>query len=308
MCKGNRGKLICTLLLSLALLTGCTQSEEEEKSSFRVYTVVRTHKGKKTKFFNIRYFEEGCFFCIFSQSFKLTTDRGDVTVPEDFQGISKVKILSAKTRRELWDEVIKQHRTSRKSPTRQRDLLGDLHKAKPGIRMRLIYASGRVIESIHEDDPSDYFLEGDTEFGEMKVPISKVVSIKRKVRAVYIGKNRKASASEKGVSMLGIYDMIWFIKMTPIYMVLMFLTTFTVTKLAQSEKVYKLVSTTLTESRHRKRRRIMREMHTDIGLFLAGRNPKRLKPEERQVYEAMLESYYDELGSLYRKGESNGGE
>jgi hypothetical protein len=98
-------------------------------------------------------------------------------------------------------------------------------------------------------------------------------------------------------------DLIAFLSTAPYLMIAAFFATFTVTKLAQSEQVYRVVRGALDEKRHTKLQRILSEMQEAQQQFLSAlgtQNEKTLKGKDRSVLEQIRESYYAELGSLYK--------
>jgi hypothetical protein len=103
-------------------------------------------------------------------------------------------------------------------------------------------------------------------------------------------------------------ELIAFLSTAPYLMIVAFFATFTVTKLAQSEQVYKVVRGALEQKRHTKLQRILSEMQATERQFLrtlGTQDEKTLKAKDRKVLEHIRASYYAELGSLYKKGEKD---
>ena len=103
-------------------------------------------------------------------------------------------------------------------------------------------------------------------------------------------------------------DLIAFLSTAPYLMIAAFFFTFTVTKLAQSEQVYRVVRGALDEKRHTKLQRILSEMQATERKFLSTlgtQDESTLKSKDRKVLEQIRASYYAELGSLYKKGEKD---
>ena len=103
-------------------------------------------------------------------------------------------------------------------------------------------------------------------------------------------------------------DLISFLAVAPYFMIAAFSLTFALTKLAQSERVYDMVSSALAEKRHAKIKRLLSEMQEVQRQFLrslGAQDERRLNPKQRKVLDQIRQSYYAELGSLYKKGEGN---
>jgi hypothetical protein len=103
-------------------------------------------------------------------------------------------------------------------------------------------------------------------------------------------------------------DLIAFLSTAPYLMIAAFFFTFTVTKIAQSEQVYRVVRGALDEKRHTKLQKILDEMQATERKFLrtlGTQDETTLKSKDRKVLEQIRASYYAELGSLYKKGEKN---
>ena len=101
-------------------------------------------------------------------------------------------------------------------------------------------------------------------------------------------------------------DLISFLAVAPYFMIAAFTLTFTLTKLAQSERVYSLVSDAFAQKRHAKIKSLLDEMQQAQRQFLrslGAQDERKLSPKQRKVLEHIRESYYAELGSLYKKGD-----
>lgn len=102
--------------------------------------------------------------------------------------------------------------------------------------------------------------------------------------------------------------LIAFLSTSPYLMIGTFFLTFTVTKLAQSEQVYRVVRNVLTQKRHTKLQRVLTEMQATERKFLhmlGAQDESTLKPKDRKALEQIRQSYYAELGSLYKKGDKD---
>jgi hypothetical protein len=105
-------------------------------------------------------------------------------------------------------------------------------------------------------------------------------------------------------------DLISFLAVAPYWMIAAFTLTFTITKLAQSERVYDLVSGALAEKRHARIKRLLAEMQEAQQQFLrslGAQDERKLNAKQRKVLEQIRQSYYAELGSLYKKGDRENG-
>lgn len=103
-------------------------------------------------------------------------------------------------------------------------------------------------------------------------------------------------------------DLISFLAVAPYFMIAAFTITFAITKLAQSERVYSLVSDALSEKRQAKIKRLLDEMQQAQRQFLkslGAQDERKLNAKQRKVLEQIRQGYYAELGSLYKKGESD---
>src|SRR5215208_1350923 len=97
-------------------------------------------------------------------------------------------------------------------------------------------------------------------------------------------------------------DLIAFLSTAPYLMIAAFFFTFTTTKLAQSEQIYRVVRNALTQKRHTKLQRVLTEMRATERRFLStlgAKDESTLKPKDRKVLEQIRASYYAELGGLY---------
>jgi hypothetical protein len=97
-----------------------------------------------------------------------------------------------------------------------------------------------------------------------------------------------------------------FIENAPLYIIGAYLTTFTITKIFQSEILYRYVTTKIDVWRAKQVRKVRLAMGRDLSWFLAGRREQDLSPREQEVYFAMLESYYNRIEQLYGKEENYG--
>ena len=100
--------------------------------------------------------------------------------------------------------------------------------------------------------------------------------------------------------------MLDFISFAPYLMLGAFFLTFTVTRLAQSEKLYQVVSNAFSEDRHTKVKRIIQEMETVKKCLIGDAQEKDLSPEKQKLLNQIRRDYYKDLGSLYKKGDRNG--
>jgi len=99
-----------------------------------------------------------------------------------------------------------------------------------------------------------------------------------------------------------LYEMWRFISLAPYFIVGAFLLTFTFTKVAQSESLYRVVTARIDLWRAKQSRKIRAEMLADVATFLRGRKEQDLLPVEQKIYYRMLESYYHKMERLYESG------
>jgi hypothetical protein len=102
------------------------------------------------------------------------------------------------------------------------------------------------------------------------------------------------------------HEMLNFLSSAPYFMITAFFATFAVTRLAQSETLYRVISDAFSEDRHTKVKKTLREMDEVTKCLMGEAKEQDLSPQQRRLLNQIRQGYYQELGGLFKRGDKHG--